>query len=104
MCIFSCESKTDRVECLAGTYSPAGSTRCATCPKGAHCPTRTLEKYILCANGTYSDKEGSLNCKPCDAGFRCLSVGMDAPEVCPNGTYSNTTGALECILCPAGYR
>ena len=102
--IFSCEGKTHRVECLAGTYSPAGSDECTTCPKGAHCPTKTLETYILCANGTYSDTEGSSDCKLCDAGFRCPSVGMEAPLVCPNGTYSNTTGAVECILCPAGYR
>ena len=102
--IFSCEGKTSRVECSAGTYATAGSTKCTKCPKGAHCPTKTLETYILCANGTYSDTEGSSDCKLCDAGFRCPNVGMEAPLVCPNGTYSNTTGAVECILCPAGFR
>ena len=102
--IFSCEGKTSRVECSAGTYAAAGSTKCTKCPKGAHCPTKTLETYILCANGTYTDTEGSSDCKLCDAGFRCPNVGMKAPLVCPNGTYSNTTGAVECILCPAGYR
>ena len=92
------------MECPAGTYAAAGSTKCTKCPKGAHCPTKTLEMYILCANGTYSDTEGSSDCKLCDAGFRCPNVGMEAPLVCPNGTYSNTTGSVECILCPAGYR
>ena len=92
------------MECLNGTYAPAGSIQCFSCQKGTHCPTNGLPMYVLCANGTYADEEGLSDCKPCDAGFHCPSVGMEAPLVCPNGTYSNTTGALECILCPAGYR
>ena len=103
--IFSCGDKVSApVKCLAGTYAAAGSIKCHSCPKGAHCPTDGLSTYVLCANGTYSNSEGRKACIPCDAGFRCPSVGMQAPQLCPNGTYSNTTGAVHCTLCPEGHR
>ena len=101
---FSCEDKVNPVECSAGTYAPAGSIKCLSCPKGAHCPSNGLPTYVLCANGTYSNLEGQRNCTLCDLGNRCPSVGMEAPEACPNGTYSDAAGARDCILCPEGHR
>ena len=92
------------MECLAGSYAAAGSTKCQPCPKGTFCPTRGLTTYHLCANGTYSDEESLSDCKLCDAGSRCPSIGMGAPEECPNGTYSNAIGARYCVLCPEGHR
>ena len=103
-CNFSCPNKTQLVECSAGSYAAAGSPECQPCPKGAFCPTKGQRTYHLCANGTYSDREGLSDCKLCDAGFRCPSVGMEAPEECPNGTYSYSAGARYCIVCPEGHR
>ena len=103
-CDFSCPNKTQPVECPAGSYAATGSIKCQPCPKGAFCPTKGLPTFHLCANGTYSDKEGLSDCKICDAGFRCPSVGMEAPDECPNGTYSNILGAKYCVLCPEGHR
>ena len=101
---FSCLSKTQPEECLAGSYAATRSSDCQPCPKGAFCPTKGLTTYYLCANGTYSDVKGLSDCKMCDAGFRCPSVGMEATEECPNGTYSNSTGSRYCVLCPEGHR
>ena len=103
-CDFSCPNKTQVVECLAGSYAATGSIKCHLCPKGAFCPTKGFSTYHLCANGTYSDREGLSDCKICDAGFKCPSVGLEAPEECPNGTYSNSTGARYCVSCPEGHR
>ena len=100
---FSCYAN-DTAECLAGTYSTAGSRVCRPCPKGAQCPNNGLSTYSLCANGSYSDVEGLKVCKLCDAGFRCPNVGVEAQEECPNGTYSNSNGSSFCILCPEGHR
>ena len=103
-CDFSCPNKTQLVQCLAGSYAATGSGKCQPCPKGAFCPTKGQRTYHLCANGTYSDREGLSDCKVCDAGFRCPSIGMEAPEECPNGTHSNSTAARFCVSCPEGHR
>ena len=102
---FSCgDNSSYPVVCSAGSYAPAGSIKCQSCPKRAYCPTNGLSSYVLCANGTYSNSEGLRDCIPCDAGFKCPSVGMELPEECPNGTYSNATGARYCVACPEGHR
>jgi hypothetical protein len=65
----SCASTTaSPVQCLAGTYAPAGATAC-----------------IVCQKGYYTTSSGAGSCTACPAGSYCSSTG--GPITCPLGSY-----------------
>lgn len=61
----------DNIVCNAGTYLPANSRICASCPAGSFCIGGTYTKgnsdqgIAKCAVGSYTDTTGQSTCKAC---------------------------------------
>ena len=91
-------------QCMAGTFSVAGSSACTACLPGSYM-TRIGSVSNLdclpCAAGTYSSNFSSTGCGQCIAGTFSLS-GSSTCETCDVGTYSNLNTAAECKSCEFG--
>ena len=92
----------DPIPCASGSFSPARSTYCHSCPIGSQCPSEKLPYHLPCANGSFSVVENATSCGECPAGSKCPNPAV-GPVECGNGTYSKA-GATHCIECPSGHR
>ena len=92
----------DPIPCSNGTFAPAGSTYCHSCPIGSQCPSEKLSFHLPCANGSFSVVKNATICTECPAGSKCPNPAV-GPVECENGTYSKA-GATHCIECPSGHR
>ena len=108
-CFFSCNyhprcpvNSEDPIPCSNGSFAPAGSTYCHSCPIGSQCPSEKLSSHLPCANGSFSVVENATICTECPAGSKCPNPAV-GPVECENGTYSKA-GATHCIECPSGFR
>ena len=108
-CFFSCNyhpscpvNSEDPIPCSNGSFAPAGSTYCHSCPIGSQCPSEKLSFHLPCANGSFSVVENATICTECPSGSKCPNPAV-GPVECENGTYSKA-GATHCIECPSGYR
>ena len=91
-------------QCYPGTYAPAGSTTCKSCPGGRYAKYSGQASCDICPAGTYATF-GAKECTQCRAGTYASSPGASACVSCPAGTYSSTVGATSsatCQKCPAG--
>lgn len=92
----------DPISCTNGTFAPAHSIFCHSCPIGSHCPSEKLPYHLPCANGSYSVVKNATRCLECMPGFKCPNPAEE-PVECQNGTYSKA-GATHCIVCPSGHK
>jgi hypothetical protein len=87
--------------CPKGTYAPAGSSSCTSCPPGYFCPSTQEVIAYPCNNGTFATG-GAHICSVCDVGKQCPFTTLNVEQDCPIGTYS-LGGQPECTPCPAGH-
>lgn len=87
------------VQCLANTYSEAGSGGCMDCPSGTKSNAGAQSESqcipITCDAGEFLDGD---ECVLCPVGSYCTG-GVTKSVVCPIGKYA-AVGASECTSCP----
>lgn len=105
--------------CPAGSYAPAGSAECTTCPANSESAAGAADSAAactclvgyggnpctICPAGT-SKSAGSGECVPCGAGSFQPGVGEEQCTLCPPDTYSTTVGSDSdsvCLACPDGF-
>ena len=108
--------------CLAGSIDGKENE----CPKGYYCPFGSSFP-ILCASGSFQDRQRQSSCKKCPAGSFCNNrngsiespsglcpVGYYCPNgtkhefeyACPKGSYNDGIGKIDisgCKSCPKGH-
>ncbi len=105
---YKCPSSTinygktgSKTQCSAGTYAPAGSSTCSSCPSGYTSDagaTAESECYVQTTAGKYIATAKSSTQTSCSAGYFCLSMKI---------YYGSTGGRTDCpagYYCPAGVR
>ena len=78
------------------------STCARACPRGAYCPSGSVNA-TLCDAGSFNPATHGASraaCIGCDKGARCAE-GATSPSPCPEGTYQDEPGRSSCNACPA---
>eukprot|EP00698_Gefionella_okellyi_P020610 TRINITY_DN648_c0_g1_i2.p1 TRINITY_DN648_c0_g1~~TRINITY_DN648_c0_g1_i2.p1 ORF type:complete len:4078 (-),score=690.51 TRINITY_DN648_c0_g1_i2:80-12022(-) len=99
-------SITTCTNCLAGTFSAAGSPNCTQCSGGSWSGA-AAGSCTLCVAGTWNNSPGATavtSCLTCGNGT-WSAAGFTSCTVCVAGTASNATGATSistCVTCASG--
>jgi len=100
------------VACQAGTYTPANSQTCTSCPKGTYSDKLAApdaSTCLACPSGTYSDKLGvtsPADCTTCPSNTYYEGTGgtsQDNCQACPANTNSNQPQLRQNCICNDGY-
>ena len=100
------QTQVDCQACLAGQYSPPGSSVCSKCPGGTYSNTSSQASCTPCPAGTFAGNNigpiGSTSCASCTPG-QYSGSGQTACSSCPPGTFTDANSDYTaCTLCPSG--
>ncbi len=91
--------------CSVGKYAEkAGTLGCTSmkrdtteiCKEVVKTETDYAEDCVICAEGTFSNRNGSTSNKCCKAGY---AAALDKCTPCQVGFYQNMTGQSKCMQC-----
>ncbi|GMI07372.1 hypothetical protein TrLO_g7543 [Triparma laevis f. longispina] len=89
-------------QCPGDEVSPAGASKCSSCPAGYDC---SGGETAPCDAGTYSNGDThnstpAVPCQPCEKGYSCPGGTDHSP--CRQGSYQPDPSKSTCLSCPAG--
>jgi hypothetical protein len=104
---FSCDGKSVKTPCLAGTFAAGGNAQCKECDAGMFQDRPEQMECKACGSGQYQNEPMQAACINCAAGKFRNGESPDKSEAiacteCLHGRYQADAGKLECGACAPG--